>query len=613
MKEVHNILKTVFGYSTFRGEQQEIVSHLVGGGDALVIMPTGGGKSLCYQLPALALPGVAVVISPLIALMEDQVRSLQQLGVRAAALSSQQTAEENRAVHVALRRKELDLLYVAPERLSLDWFQDMLDGTQISLFAIDEAHCVAQWGHDFRPDYLKLGVLGERFPGVPRIALTATADVSTREEILHRLKLDGARVFISGFDRPNITYRIGIKKSPKEQLLRFLQEEQEGNAGIVYCLSRKSVDETANWLKTRGYDAIPYHAGLDSQERQRNQLRFLNEEGVIVVATIAFGMGINKPDVRFVAHLDLPRSIEAYYQETGRAGRDGLPAVAWMVYGLQDVMTVRQMIHGSDLEADRRWHELRRLESLLGLCESMRCRRSILLEYFGETHGGQCGRCDNCIEPPEVWDATEAGQLALSAVFRTGQRFGVTHLVDVLRGEPNERAKRLRHDQLALFGKGAALKKEEWHAVYRQLMSLGYVETDKEYGGLMLTDRSREVLSGETRLSLRKDAVQRPKPKSKGRPSTAGGREKSSERTTRAIAGENIPADLWSALRTVRLELAKSQNVAPFVIFHDSTLIAMASRLPQSLDEMSEISGVGQTKLQRYGEQFLEVLRGYSA
>jgi ATP-dependent DNA helicase RecQ len=597
-------LHDVFGYSTFRGEQQAIVEHVTSGGDALVLMPTGGGKSLCYQLPALLREGVAIVVSPLIALMQDQVDALQQLGVRAAFLNSSQDADEAREITAQLMRGHLQIVYVAPERLLMSSFLSLLDeiveGAGIALFAIDEAHCVSQWGHDFRPKYLKLTVLHERFPHVPRIALTATADVPTRAEIVERLKLEGARQYISSFDRPNIKYRVTQKANARQQLEAFLDSEHANDAGIIYCLSRKKVEETADWLKSRGWDALPYHAGLDASVRNQNQRRFLREEGVIMVATVAFGMGIDKPNVRFVAHLDLPKSMEGYYQETGRAGRDGLAANAWMTYGLGDVVSMRKMLDSGDAPEERKAVERQKLDALLGFCESTSCRHQTLLRYFGETHPGNCEQCDNCLSPVDTWDATQASRMALSCVYRTGQRFGVVHLIDVLLGKSTPKIQQFNHQSLSTFGIGKGLTQSQWSSVYRQLVACGYLESDIEaYGGLKLAESAKPVLKGEAEVWLRQDVeVVTTRKVSKA------------DRGTRVKEGYEEVADdpLWHALKTKRMELAKEQGVPPYVIFHDSTLLEILNQKPGSLTEMSQITGVGQTKLERYGEVFLEVL-----
>jgi ATP-dependent DNA helicase RecQ len=602
---VHNqpltLLRSVFGYEQFRAPQAEVIDTLMHGGDALVLMPTGGGKSLCFQIPAIALPGTGLVISPLIALMQDQVAALKQAGVRAAFLNSTLDAETARAIEQQLLNGELDLLYVSPERLMLERTLNLLARARLALFAIDEAHCVSQWGHDFRPEYMQLSVLHERFPDIPRIALTATADEPTRREIIARLGLSSARVFVSGFDRPNIRYRISLATnngggSAREQLLRFLRTEHAGDAGIVYCLSRKRVEEIADYLAGQGLDALPYHAGLTPEERSRNQARFLNEEGVIIVATIAFGMGIDKPNVRFVAHLNLPKSIEAYYQETGRAGRDGLPADAWMVYGLQDVITLRQMLESSESDDARKRVERHKLDAMLGLCELTTCRRQALLAYFDDPLPEPCGNCDTCIEPPQTWDATEPAQKALSCVHRTGQRFGVNYLVDVLMGKADERIQRFGHDQLTTFGIGKDQSQQEWRGIFRQLIARGLLAVDIEgHGALKLTDACRPVLRAEERLMLRREM--KPEKKTK----------KSAVRARTAFASETDSA-LWEALRARRLKLAKAQGVPPYVVFHDATLAAMAERRPQSLSEFSEISGVGERKLAAYGAEFLEVI-----
>ncbi|MEO5338293.1 MAG: DNA helicase RecQ, partial [Magnetospirillum sp. WYHS-4] len=498
------ILRDVFGFPSFRGEQAAVIDHVAAGGDALVLMPTGGGKSLCYQVPALLRDGVAVVVSPLIALMRDQVEALRQLGVRAAALNSSLAYGESQAVERAMRAGGMDLVYVAPERLLSEPFLDLLDGCRIALFAIDEAHCVSQWGHDFRPEYRRLTVLHRRFPEVPRIALTATADGPTRREILEHLELEDGRAFVAGFDRPNIRYRIAAKTDARHQFLAFLKAEHAGEAGIVYCLSRAKVEEVAAWLRSQGLAALPYHAGLDKRERDAHQDRFLKEDGIVMVATVAFGMGIDKPDVRFVAHLDLPKSLEAYYQETGRAGRDGLPADAWMAYGIGDVVKLRQMIDGSEAPEERKRVERRKLDALLGFCETVRCRRQVLLEYFGEQRAEPCGNCDTCLEPVESFDGTEAARMALSAVYRTGQVFGAAHVIDVLLGGDTERIRKFGHDRLSTYGIGKAFKREEWRSIFRQLTALGLLEVDVDgHGGLRLGADTRPVLRGEQTVYFR--------------------------------------------------------------------------------------------------------------
>ncbi|MHC9086792.1 DNA helicase RecQ [Luteimonas sp. RIT-PG2_3] len=591
-----DVLQRVFGHAAFRGEQAAIVEHVAAGQDALVLMPTGGGKSLCYQVPALLRDGVAIVISPLIALMQDQVDALLQLGVRAACLNSSLDAATAQEVERQLRDGELDLLYVAPERLLTGRFLSLLDRSRLALFAIDEAHCVSQWGHDFRPEYRELTILHERWPDVPRIALTATADPPTQREIAERLQLQDARRFVSSFDRPNIRYTVVQKDNAKRQLLEFLQAHR-GDAGIVYCLSRRKVDETAEYLKSQGIDAIPYHAGMETEARIRNQRRFLREEGVVVVATIAFGMGIDKPDVRFVAHIDLPKSIEGYYQETGRGGRDGEPANAWMCYGLGDLVLLRQMIAQSESGEERKRLEHRKLDALVGYCESMRCRRQVLLANFGESYTEACRNCDNCLQPPEAWDATIAAQKALSCVYRSGQRFGAAHLIDVLRGSESERVRQFGHDRLSTYGVGTDIDANTWKGVFRQLVAHGLLEIDAEgHGALRLTEASRGVLKDAQTVMLRKVA-----------PKSERSRGERSAQVATSVPQEDL--GLFQALRGLRARLAKEQNVPAYVIFHDSTLRDIAMQRPTTSGELGRVGGVGSGKLERYGELVLETIR----
>jgi ATP-dependent DNA helicase RecQ len=594
------ILHNIFGYQHFRGDQEKIIQHILAHGDALVLMPTGGGKSLCYQIPGLIRPGVAIVISPLIALMQDQVSALQQFGIRADCLNSSLTYERACMVSTQLRRGELDLLYVAPEKLMSPRLLEFLDTAQIALFAIDEAHCVSQWGHDFRPEYVQLSILPQRFPKVPRIALTATADGPTQRDIIKHLGLHNAKTYIAGFNRPNIRYRIVQKQNARRQLLNFLSEEGHyGDAGIVYCLSRKKVEETATWLTKQGWQALPYHAGLDQSVRQQNQMRFLREEGLIIVATIAFGMGIDKPNVRFVAHLDLPKNMEAYYQETGRAGRDGLPANAWMTYGLQDVVMLRKFVDHSEADEQHKQIERHKLQSLLAYCEMTTCRRQALLAYFDDHLPKPCGNCDTCLEPVETWDGTVASQKALSCVYRTGQRFGVKYLIDVLLGNIDERIEKFRHDRVSTFGIGKELTPGQWHSVFRQLIARGFVTVDIEgYGSLQLTESSRPLLRGEQRIDLRKDIINKHTQK------------KSEKRYSRSINQSFVDNDkiLWETLRAKRMELAQAQNVIPYMIFHDSTLEEMILQRPRTLNEFAQLPGVGSHKLKHYGQIFIDVL-----
>jgi len=587
-----DLLKSVFGHAGWRGAQEEIVLRVAAGGDALVLMPTGGGKSLCYQLPALLREGTAIVVSPLIALMQDQVAALRQLGVRAAFLNSTLEARAAQLIEKDFSNGELDLLYVAPERLLMPRTLNLLEGSRLALFAIDEAHCVSQWGHDFRPEYLQLSVLHERFPDVPRIALTATADPHTRAEIVRGLALEGARLFISSFDRPNIRYTVVEKLDARAQVLRFIREQHPGEAGIVYCLSRKKVDETAAWLAGEGIAALPYHAGMDPAARAANQERFQREEGQVIIATIAFGMGIDKPDVRFVAHLDLPKSIEAYYQETGRAGRDGEPADAWMTYGLGDLVNLRRMLEQSEGSEEFRRVSFAKLDALLGFCESAGCRRVRLLHYFGE-EGPPCGNCDTCLDPPQTWDATEAARKALSCIYRTGQRFGAVHLIDVLRGKATDRVEQWNHAELGVFGIGADLDEPTWRSVFRQLVALGYARPDHDsYGALRLTQASRPVLKGEQRVEMRR----------------ASGR-KSRSRPAKAHIGSAVNPEVFERLKAWRTAQARSQSVPPYVVFHDATLAAIAAARPRDLDALSAIPGIGMRKLERYGPTLIELLQ----
>ncbi len=597
-KKPIEILKAVFGYDSFRGQQQEVIEHLLAGQDALVLMPTGGGKSLCYQIPALIRPGVGIVISPLIALMQDQVSALLQLGVKAAFLNSTLSMEEARRIEMQLLNNELDLLYIAPERLTSARTSALFGRIRIALFAIDEAHCVSQWGHDFRVDYLQLSLLHEQFPEIPRIALTATADEKTRQEIILRLQLEQAPLFLSGFDRPNIRYRIVQKQNARQQLIDFIQAEHAGDAGIVYCLSRKKVDETAEWLRSKGVNALAYHAGMDGGLRARHQHRFLMEDGLVIVATIAFGMGIDKPNVRFVAHLDLPKSVEAYYQETGRAGRDGLPANAWMAYGLQDVITLRRMLADSNADEAHKRLEMHKLDAMLALCEQVHCRRQALLNYFGDHLEQPCNNCDTCLETVETWDGTLAAQQALSCIYRTGQRFGVGYLIEVLRGKLTERIASFGHDKQSTFGIGKELDEQQWSSVFRQLVARDLVAVNFEhFGVLQLTDACRPILRGEQKLILRKDI----KPE----------KIRHSKKTAGSKTVSEINAALWDALRAKRREIADAQDVPPYIIFHDATLMAMLEAKPANRQQLALLSGVGEQKLKLYGDQFLAVISEY--
>jgi ATP-dependent DNA helicase RecQ len=603
MTQALDVLRSVFGYTAFRPPQGDIIEHMVGGGDALVLMPTGGGKSLCFQIPALVRPGCGVVISPLIALMQDQVAALQQLGVRAAFLNSTLTLDDVRRIEGELQRGELQLLYLAPERLKLERTLALLQRARISLFAIDEAHCVSQWGHDFRADYLELGVLHQQFSAIPRIALTATADVRTRAEIIERLALHDARQFIAGFDRPNIRYRISLKDNPRTQLLRFLRANHAGDAGIVYCLSRSKTEETAQWLQGEGINALPYHAGLDARVRADHQARFLREDAMVMVATIAFGMGIDKPDVRFVAHLDMPKTIESYYQETGRAGRDGAPATTLLLYGLQDVIKLREMLAQSEGSDEYKRAEQHRLNAMLGLCEITSCRRQALLRYFGEELTQPCGNCDTCLEPVSTWDGTEAARMALSTVYRTGQRFGVNHLIDVLRGEHTDKVIQFDHNNLSVFGIGRDMDAARWRSVFRQLVARNYLSVDLDrFGALQLVETtSRPLLRGEETVALRLDEKTKPVKLPRG-----------SKPTRTALPVGDLDPELWEALRECRRKLAEEQGVPPYVIFHNATLEEMCRVQPQTLADFGDINGVGERKLEKYGPFFVAVIRQHA-
>lgn len=591
-----HILQHIFGYSQFRPPQDAIINTVCHGGDALVIMPTGGGKSLCYQIPSLVREGVGIVVSPLIALMEDQVSALRALGVNAGYLNSTLDRDSTWHTENALRTGELDLVYIAPERLIQERTIALLHDSSIALFAIDEAHCVAQWGHDFRSDYLKLNILHELFPDIPRIALTATADERTRQEIIERLNLTDAEQFISGFDRPNIHYRIQEKNKPRDQLLRFLRNEQLGNVGIVYCLSRKKVDDTASWLTQQGFNALPYHAGMSAGQRQSNQTRFLREDNIIIVATIAFGMGIDKPDVRFVVHLDMPKSIESYYQETGRAGRDGDASTALLLYGLEDIVKLRMMMENSDGNEQHKRQEQQRLNAMLGLCEVTSCRRQVLLRYFGDTLEEPCGNCDNCVNAPDTWNASEVAQMAMSCVYRSGQRFGAGQIIDILRGADTEKIRQFQHQTLSTYGIGNKLTVNEWRSIFRQLIARGLLRIDAEgYGSLQLTEECRPILRGEQPLQLRRDKTA----------------TKSTPVRKRALDIDDEDLPLWNALRACRKELAEEHGVPPYVIFHDATLREILEKRPLNDSELLCVSGIGDRKLEQFGEAFLEVIRAF--
>ena len=616
MNQAYQVLNRTFGYQEFRPPQDQIIQTLLNGEDSFVLMPTGGGKSLCYQIPALVRNGIGIVISPLIALMQDQVDALTQAGIRAACMNSSMPSDHNARTEQLAINGELDIIYLAPERLTLQRTLEWLNQCQLSLFAIDEAHCVSQWGHDFRSDYLQLSLLQQHFPAIPRVALTATADAKTREEIVFRLGLQNAKVFVSGFDRPNIQYRITQKNNPKAQLL---QAEHQDQAGIVYCLSRKKVDSTAQWLQEQGINALPYHAGLDKTVRQQNQQRFLREDAIVMVATIAFGMGIDKPDVRFVAHLDLPKSIEAYYQETGRAGRDGQPATAWMAYGLEDVIKLKQMMANSEGDEQFKRIEQQKLNAMLGLAELTDCRRKMLIQYFGDQFSNHypsannqeakhCGNRDNCITPVQTWDATEAARKALSCVFRTDQRFGAVHLINVLRGKNSEKIKQFNHHRISTFGIGTDLNDGQWRSVFRQLVAHGYLNVNYDYGQLSLNETSRGLLQGKETLTLRLDNFA-----SNGKSGSRGNRNNTSKNS--ANKDFEIPENeqaLWQALRDCRTQLAREQGIAPFMIFHDATLKSMLQLKPQSPQEFGNLSGVGQKKLDQYSSAFLTVLEQFN-
>lgn len=592
------LLRRTYGYDQFRGQQAEIIEHVIAGGNAFVLMPTGSGKSLCYQIPSLRRKGVGIIVSPLIALMQDQVAALQVLGIRAAAIHSGLEAQEVAQTKQAIRKGEIDLVYVAPERLLMGDFLDLLSQSPLALFAIDEAHCVSQWGHDFRPHYVQLSLLAERFPHIPRIALTATADAPTRKDIVERLGLTQGRTFLGGFDRPNIRYHISIRQNARQQVLQFITQQHAGESGIVYCFSRALTEETAEWLCKQGLNALPYHAGMNAEERSANQQRFQREDNIIMVATVAFGMGIDKPDVRFVVHMGIPRNIEAYYQETGRAGRDGFPADAMMIYGMADAVKQRNFITISNAPDAQKKIDNQKLNALLGLCETLRCRRQVMLEYFGDT-GSPCGNCDTCLVTPEGFDATVAAQKAISCVWRTGQRFGVAYLIDVLLGEVDERMRQFGHDKQSTFGIGKEFSKLEWQSIFRQLVAQNLLQVDAEgHGGLVISEQGSRFLKEKPKLHLRKHE--------KARPSRKGAVPKNTK-----VFVDDADENLFSALKAKRLELAKAQNLPPFVIFHDKTLRELARIKPTDAEGMRSVSGIGDAKMQRYGEAFLQVLKGW--
>ena len=605
MADALSILREKFGYQEFRGEQAAIIQRTVDGLDSLVLMPTGSGKSLCFQIPAMIRDGVGIVISPLIALMKDQVDALIACDVKAAFLNSNLNISQARQIEALLVQNEIDLLYISPERFTMEGFIPFLKTLKISLFAIDEVHCVSQWGHDFRPDYLGLSMLAEHFKGIPRIGLTATADNVTRQDIISKLSLEHAKVFITSFDRPNIQYRIMIKSSPKEQLVRFLKAEQEGNSGIVYCLSRKSVEETSEYLCGLNFKAMPYHAGLDKKVREVNQMRFLREEGVIMVATIAFGMGIDKPDVRFVAHLDLPKNMESYYQETGRAGRDGLPSVAWMVYSMQDIALLSRMVDSSEANENFKRILRHKLNAFVGFCETVKCRRQVILEYFGEKDSPVCGNCDTCLQPVETIAGTELAQKALSCIYRTGESFGASHLIDILIGEETEKVKKFNHQELKVFGLGKETSEKQWNSIFRQLTASGYIKVDiQNYGGLKLTDKSPALLKGNIEVVFRKDPDVIKYSKKKEKKSASKGRSVTSSSSSNA--------SLYAALRKLRTEIAEELNYAPYMVLHNKALEDMIRSMPKNMTEMGQVYGMGQKKLLMFGRKFLDTINAYN-
>lgn len=596
------ILHDIFGYDQFRGQQQDIITDVINGQSCCVLMPTGSGKSLCYQIPSLCRDGIGIVVSPLIALMQDQVTALKELGVRCAAIHSALEYQEMNQAYNDLRAGNLDMVYIAPERLVNEGFLDMLDelrdSGKLALFAIDEAHCISQWGHDFRPEYRQLSLLRSRFPDIPTIAVTATADEPTRKDIQERLNLE--KIYVAGFDRPNITYQVAIKSNPRNQLLSFLRSREEGESGIVYCLSRRKVEETASWLCTQGYDAVPYHAGLDNTMRAANQNKFIKEEGVIVVATVAFGMGIDKPNVRFVAHMDLPKNIEAYYQETGRAGRDGLPSIAWMVYGMQDVALQGQMIDGSDAPDEQKRIEKQKLNAFLAYCEAASCRRAVLLRYFGD-ECAPCGNCDTCTNPPKTFDGTVVVQKLLSCIYRTGQLYGAGYVIDVLLGKTTERIERTRHDQISTFGIGTDHTQKEWQSITRQAMARGLIRADAEsHGGLKMTQEGANFLKAKETIELRfEEKITKSSSRSASKPALD------------LILRSDSDRELFQALKDLRLAISKEKDIPPYVVFHDKTLLEMVMTRPQSLSSMAEIGGVGQSKLEKYGEDFIGVIKAH--